>query len=1461
MVDLSGVPEFDSGILDAPVDRSDANDKKISKLSGSSQNLYKTGNDKIDRYLNSKFNKSVTNITNKLGNFIFNPKKKISYVIQGADLLTGGGVSKNAELAVSQLRAIGDDASKQVLSAMSKIKNSLLKTGVKFTRNMDTSNLTPEQVKMINEIDDLMDFEIGLRATYKADTTKLANAIKKVKTPMVKTLSKEIDKAENWKTTFSNVFPGIKTSRQTSKKVSQLPGIAASTPSGSAKVYQFTYKGLAAKHGGNKKLDEIIRNKNHPKHQEVMDTFTDAIKKYSKQMDELFQYRDDMLESYADDLIEVYTKYGDDAGQGIIDFAHKFPVSQTGRMNQASELLDKAGNPEYLYLSPSFVNRKVQVFFDDLAENVMKGKPLSYVNRPLVTQGYRTATRRVDPFDNTTMNIAEGVYTSPKQFDEFIEIGNKSKSSDSIKNILNKIDAGLKNVKAQSSYSIYNPRAKALAGTNKDTFNLTLGKSLETKSDMKELLNYLLDPSVTKETLISPFKDGGYADGSQPTNSVESFQTFFEEGVGDKEYDLRTLGTLWNGKLLTAPSSGFGGEYAAENLPILKDMDPLSRGIWNTIAPYGEKAFDILDTVFRLPGAFAADTAEGVFGVDEDEANKLQAELNTMLFMPVAGGPVSNAGRIKNAQNAVNNVKKIKNEIVDSSKKVEATIVPSKKFEKQGPLPLDKPKNVGLGFTSKINPNTRKLQLSYQGEVIGEFDSLADAQATIKKYNLGKWEGLDNYKSEKKTSTKPWVINFMSDIFPGETTTKSFKTKKDAQLYIKNNYPNTDPINLPTITKVPAQAGEKTGEFSRYSVMFDDITESYSPTETKTASQWIGELKNRGHAQELDKTGFGYALWQLKDQKLSAADLFALRKNKGTQIKTEPIRMNKKEDLDLRGEFDTITNEYNDFLSVSANYNISGDSMLRLRHGRGSLPLNVQNFIKTKVNNFQKYYQRVLDNTDGRLNARQEAILNDKIDKVLAEITLAAEKAQGGNAWAPILKDTSAPNFSLNVYQASSDVLTKTQAGTAARRFLNNLKNIRENFGTTTSHADYTLPGNTARKTHKVDVYTYNPLKGQVNTKDVGSTHMGQNHELAHVRKTERKSTDGQNGILLDEMQFDTMRNVAKSDKPVFKPEIHSNQAEALTNQLNQLENQKNRIFNSELKKLLIKSDVDDATDYNLPQNQRALMERVREVPDNDPNLAQVKEKILADFGTMDNFMAQQNNKAYLKVDDEIKRINKEFKDTPTPTNSMPDIPFRQQTEMIKEILKREIELAIKGNKDFIAIPAPEVVMGYEQGSSANLATAFNNIYRKRSLEAIRSIQDDYIKRLEQLGIDSKPFSIRAGDDVDMFIAWDRGDAGNDQFMSKMKSIYEQFNLNDPKILEMIAAGTYKEPFRPINYGSMPGGKNAVQPGIVIDLRNLNGFDRKLLAKIGFQEYKEGGKTEINKHSALAGIDILGVAV
>ena len=92
--------------------------------------------------------------------------------------------------------------------------------------------------------------------------------------------------------------------------------------------------------------------------------------------------------------------------------------------------------------------------------------------------------------------------------------------------------------------------------------------------------------------------------------TMEPMQGWIEENIGEKTLGSRTLGTLAEGKLLTPPSSGFGQEYAAENLPILKDMDPLTRGIYNTLAPYGEKLFDVLDTFIRLPGAGAADIAQ-----------------------------------------------------------------------------------------------------------------------------------------------------------------------------------------------------------------------------------------------------------------------------------------------------------------------------------------------------------------------------------------------------------------------------------------------------------------------------------------------------------------------------------------------------------------------------------------------------------------------------------------------------------------------------------------------------------------------------------------------------------------------------------------------------------------------------------------------------------------------------------
>ena len=163
------------------------------------------------------------------------------------------------------------------------------------------------------------------------------------------------------------------------------------------------------------------------------------------------------------------------------------------------------------------------------------------------------------------------------------------------------------------------------------------------------------------------------------------FQEFLEEGVGDETFGSRVGGTLTKGKLFEAPSSGFGSEYAAENLPILKDMDPISRGIYNAIAPYGEKAFDILDTLFRLPGAGAADVAQ-MAGVDEKDVNEIQAAVNTTVGMFVPqGNPVMTSAATNQALgsvlNAANKTKKIgsdlKSDLVYAPEIIKGEITPS----------------------------------------------------------------------------------------------------------------------------------------------------------------------------------------------------------------------------------------------------------------------------------------------------------------------------------------------------------------------------------------------------------------------------------------------------------------------------------------------------------------------------------------------------------------------------------------------------------------------------------------------------------------------------------------------------------------------------------------------------------------------------------------------------------------
>ena len=144
--------------------------------------------------------------------------------------------------------------------------------------------------------------------------------------------------------------------------------------------------------------------------------------------------------------------------------------------------------------------------------------------------------------------------------------------------------------------------------------------------------------------------------------TMAPMQKWIEENVGEDKEVLgsRTLHTLGKEKLFTAPSSGFGQEYAAENMPVLKDMDPLTRGIYNTLAPYGEKLFDVLDTFIRMPGAVVADIAQ-VAGVEEKDVNEIQSLINTGVTLAI---PQGNPSQTSAAMSQVmNNISKAGKEV------------------------------------------------------------------------------------------------------------------------------------------------------------------------------------------------------------------------------------------------------------------------------------------------------------------------------------------------------------------------------------------------------------------------------------------------------------------------------------------------------------------------------------------------------------------------------------------------------------------------------------------------------------------------------------------------------------------------------------------------------------------------------------------------------------------------------
>ena len=301
---------------------------------------------------------------------------------------------------------------------------------------------------------------------------------------------------------------------------------------------------------------------------------------------------------------------------------------------------------------------------------------------------------------------------------------------------------------------------------------------------------------------VEPVEDN---ETNQDINAQMEFQKFIEQNVGDEVLGSRILGTAQN--IISAPSSGFGGEYDARNLPILKDMGPVTQALFNVIAPYGEKAFDIADTIFRLPGAAAADIAE-LTGSSESDVNKLQAEINTMigLFIPQTRTPGMASAATNQVVNAVsksaqelNNIRKFIPEILEG----QYSIFASPKAQSVGAKAVTAEKT----FLEKTKSNTR---LNRALREIGEERVSQMTTAELRRFLDKNYDiKVGSTAISKKKITKPAY---------GAGSGNQFDTIRQAIESVENpeQYSVKDLMNLPQVKKAIEETGIDTELFRKY---------------------------------------------------------------------------------------------------------------------------------------------------------------------------------------------------------------------------------------------------------------------------------------------------------------------------------------------------------------------------------------------------------------------------------------------------------------------------------------------------------------------------------------------------------------------------------------------------------------------------------------------------------------------
>ena len=95
-------------------------------------------------------------------------------------------------------------------------------------------------------------------------------------------------------------------------------------------------------------------------------------------MQQLLEQKQEILQNpkLNEELLMMAKQFYPNAGSQYIqnarlDLAHIFPFTETAKVTPNSSFLIEGGNPKYLYLSPSGVNRKLQTFIEGRMRNAI----------------------------------------------------------------------------------------------------------------------------------------------------------------------------------------------------------------------------------------------------------------------------------------------------------------------------------------------------------------------------------------------------------------------------------------------------------------------------------------------------------------------------------------------------------------------------------------------------------------------------------------------------------------------------------------------------------------------------------------------------------------------------------------------------------------------------------------------------------------------------------------------------------------------------------------------------------------------------------------------------------------------------------------------------------------------------------------------------------------------------------